>query len=106
MDYENGFYIYTPNEDNQIMDGLSVPQVIEIIEMDIWVTGMSETFDIDYANAVGTIGKMVMSQDGEYNDSERAIKDMQDEINLADEIHFDEIVEIQAHKIKINKSIN
>jgi len=64
MEYENGFYACTPNPESQQMDGLSVPQVIEIIELDIWVTGMGETFDIDYANAVGTIGKMLMSQDG------------------------------------------
>lgn len=64
MNYENGFYAYTPKVDSQHMGGLSVPQVIEIIEGDIWVTGMDETFDIDYAQAVGVIGKMLMSQDG------------------------------------------
>lgn len=62
--YDNGFYIYTPNKDNQTMDGLCIPQVIEIIEMDIWLTGMTEVFEVDYVNAVGTIGKMVMSQEG------------------------------------------
>ena len=65
MKYENGFYAYTPKEDSQHMGGLSVPQVIEVIEMEVWVTGMDETFDIDYAQAVGVIGKMLMSQDGE-----------------------------------------
>ena len=64
MNYENGFYAYTPNNTNFDSGGLSVPQVIEIIENDIWVTGMDETFDIDYAQAVGVIGKMLMSQDG------------------------------------------
>ena len=64
MNYDNGFYIYTPNEDNQIMDELSIPQVIEIIEDEIWLTGTLQSFDIDYAEAVGTIGKMVMSQEG------------------------------------------
>lgn len=63
-DYENGFYAYWPNKDNQNMDGLAVPQVIEIIEMDIWVTGMDDSFDVDYAKAVGTIGKMLMTQEG------------------------------------------
>jgi hypothetical protein len=64
MEYENGFYIYTPRSDSNHMGGLSVPQVIEIIESEVWVTGMNETFDIDFTQAAGTIGKMVMSQDG------------------------------------------
>lgn len=64
MEYENGFYAYIPNEDAQQMDGLSLPQVIEIIELDIWVTGTVDSFDIDYAQAVGTIGKILMKQDG------------------------------------------
>ena len=65
MNYENGFYIYTPNVDNENMDELSIPQVIQIIEGKIWVTGMAIECNIDYAEAVGTIGKMVMSEDGE-----------------------------------------
>ena len=64
MNYENGFYAYTPKKDSQHMGGLSVPQVIEIIEMEVWVTGMDETFELDFAKAVGVIGKMLMSQDG------------------------------------------
>ena len=64
MSYENGFYAYTPKEDSQHMGGLSVPQVIEIIEMEVWVTGMDETFELGFTLSVGTIGKMLMSQDG------------------------------------------
>lgn len=64
MEYENGFYAYTPKSDSGHMGGLSFPQVIEIIEMEVWVTGMDETFDIDYAQSVGVVGKMVMSQEG------------------------------------------
>ena len=64
MKYENGFYAYTPNPESQHMGALSIPQVIEIIEQDIWVTGMDAVFDIDYAQDVGVIGKMLMSQDG------------------------------------------
>jgi len=65
MEYENGFYIYTPsNESAEELHELSMPQVIEIIEGVIWLTGVPAEFDIDYAEAVGAIGKMVMSQDG------------------------------------------
>ena len=65
MEYENGFYIYTPSKEGaEGMHEFSMPQVIEIIESDIWLTGMDEMFDIDYAKSVGTIGKMVMTQDG------------------------------------------
>jgi hypothetical protein len=65
MEYENGFYIYTPSNDSaEELHELSIPQVIEIIEGVIWVTGVHGEFDIDYAKAVGVIGKMVMSQDG------------------------------------------
>jgi hypothetical protein len=66
MEYENGFYIYTPNKEGaEGMTELSMPQVIEIIEGDIWLTGVGGDFDIDYVKAVGTIGKMVMTQEGE-----------------------------------------
>lgn len=68
MELENGFYTYIPNKDaEEQMSELSIPQVIEIIEGDVWLTGMSEVFDFDYVNALGTIGKMVMSQDGIIN---------------------------------------
>jgi len=65
MKYENGFYIYTPNIDDSITSPLNLPQVIEIIEGEIWLTGMDQTFSISYASRIGVIGKMVMSQDGE-----------------------------------------
>lgn len=66
MKYENGFYIYTPNpETEEDMHELSLPQIIQIIEGQIWLTGVSGDFDIDYAEAVGNIGKMVMNEDGE-----------------------------------------
>ena len=64
-EYKNGFYAYAPKSDSNHLGGLSVPQVIEIIESEVWVTGMDETFDIDYAEAHGVIGKMVMTQEGE-----------------------------------------
>jgi hypothetical protein len=66
MNYENGFYIYTPSKEGaEDIHELSMPQVIEIIEGEIWLTGVNGGFDIDYAQAVGVIGKMVMSQEGE-----------------------------------------
>ena len=70
MKYENGFYIYTPSaEAEEGMHDLSMPQVIQIIEGEIWLTGVSGVFDIDYAGAIGVIGKMVMSEDGVINES-------------------------------------
>ncbi len=66
MEYENGFYIYTPSLDAaEGMHELSLPQVIQIIEGSIWLTGVSGDFDIDYTEAMGHIGKMVMNEDGE-----------------------------------------
>lgn len=64
-DYENGFYIYTPNENNNDMCELNLHQIIQIIESYIWVTGCTDEFDIDYAEAMGVIGKMVMDEYGE-----------------------------------------
>ncbi len=66
MEYENGFYIYTPSpEAEEGMHELSLPQIIQIIEGSIWLTGVSGEFDIDYAEAIGSIGRMVMSEGGE-----------------------------------------
>ena len=65
-EYENGFYPYIPSKEaEEGMHELSIPQVIQIIEGEIWLTGVSGSFDIDYADAIGVIGKMVMSEDGE-----------------------------------------
>ena len=65
MSLENGFYTYIPNKDaEEGMSELSLPQVIEVIEGEVWLTGISESFDLDYTSALGEIGKMVMSQDG------------------------------------------
>lgn len=65
MSYENGFYTYIPSKiAEEQMDELSLPQVIEIIEGYVWLTGVDMVHDVDYVNALGTIGKMVMSQDG------------------------------------------
>lgn len=66
MNYENGFYIYTPSKEGaEGMHELSMPQVIEIIEGEIWLTGVNGGFDIDYTEAVGVVGKMLMNQNGE-----------------------------------------
>ena len=68
MDYENGFYTYIPSKEAaEGMHELSIPQVIQIIEGEIWLTGVSGSFDIDYASAIGVIGKMVMSEEGKIN---------------------------------------
>ena len=63
--YKNGFYIYTPTKDGaENMCELSMPQIIEIYDGAVWLTGCSDYYDIDYVAALGTIGKMVMSQEG------------------------------------------
>jgi len=65
-DYDNGFYIYTPNKSTEEdMHELSIPQVIQIIEGEVWLTGVSHDNHIDYVEAVGTIGKMVMDEEGQ-----------------------------------------
>jgi len=67
MSLENGFYIYIPNKeaDEGMWCELSMPQVIEVIEGEVYLTGLKVEYSIDYVSALGTIGKMVMSQDGE-----------------------------------------
>lgn len=65
MRYKNGFYTYTPSAEAQEgMHELSLHQVIQIIEDEVWMTGTSETSHVDYAAAIGVIGKMVMSETG------------------------------------------
>ena len=91
MHYDNGFYIYTPNEDAADMCELNLHQVIEIIEDEIWLTGMNGTFDLDYAEAIGTIGRMVLTPEGG--------QPLQQEINFADECHFDEVTVLEC-KVK------
>lgn len=67
MEYKNGFYIYTPSKETEEgMTELSIPQVIEVIEGEVWLTGVGDIFDLDYVQALGVIGKMVMSQDGKF----------------------------------------
>ena len=57
--YENGFYAYMPTKEGaEGMHDLSIPQVIEIIEGEVWVTGVGGDFDIDYVKAVGEIGRV------------------------------------------------
>jgi hypothetical protein len=64
-EYKNGLYTYLPSKDvEEQMSAISLPQVIEIIEGEVWLTGVSQSFDVDYVDALGAIGKMVMSQEG------------------------------------------
>jgi hypothetical protein len=88
MNYDNGFYIYTPNEDAIDMCPLNLHQVIEINNDEISLTGMDRTFNVDYAEAIGTIGRMVLTPEGG--------QPMQQEINFADECHFDEITVLEC----------
>ena len=65
-EYENGFYVYIPKSARKgYFDGLSVPQVIEIREGDIWLTSIDKNFNIDFVESKGCIGKMLMTQQGE-----------------------------------------
>lgn len=62
---KNGFYTYIPNKEAaEGMHELSTPQVIEIFEGEVHIIGIDESFDIDYVNALGEIGKIVMNEDG------------------------------------------
>ena len=63
-EYENGFYAYSPKRDNEDMCELSIPQVIQVIEGEVWLTGVQHDFHIDYVLAVGNIGRMVMDENG------------------------------------------
>lgn len=64
-EYKNGFYTYLPSKDGEVqMSEISLPQVIEISEGEVWLTGVSQSFDVDYVDALGAIGKMVMSPEG------------------------------------------
>ncbi len=64
-EYKSGFYIYTPGKDaEEGMHELSLPQVIQIIDGEVWLTGVLDSFDIDYVAAIGLVGKMVMSKNG------------------------------------------
>ena len=64
-EYKNGFYFYHPGKEaEEGMHELSKPQVLEVFYGDVYVTGCDETFDLDYTEALGKIGKMVMSEDG------------------------------------------
>ena len=65
MKYKNGFYTYFPSKDAQEnMDELSTPQVIQVIEGEVWLTGINGGWEIDYVDAIGRIGDMVMGEDG------------------------------------------
>ena len=66
MELESGFYTYTPRaETKEDMHELSLPQVIQVIEDEVWLTGLSAGHCLDYVQAVGIIGKMVMDESGE-----------------------------------------
>jgi hypothetical protein len=67
MEYENGFYAYTPKEDIETITALDCTQVIQIIEGVIWLTGAEGDYSISYAKKIGTIGKMLMNEDGSIN---------------------------------------
>ena len=64
-EYKNGFYAYTPSKEaEEGMHELSIPQIIQVIEGEVWLTGINGGWEIDYVAAIGEVGKMVMSEDG------------------------------------------
>jgi hypothetical protein len=67
MNYENGFYIYTPTE-KAIRDrnGLDLPQVIRIIKNKVYVCGSSYKFNIHYVSRIGVIGELLINKDDFY----------------------------------------
>lgn len=67
MKYENGFYIFTPKKSkavDTIYHPFMIPQVIQVIEGVVWVTGMVNEFSIKEAKRYGVIGKMVVNEYG------------------------------------------
>ena len=61
---KDGFYLYEPKDSNsEKMHPLNLRQVVQVIEGDVWVTGMSETFSIRTAKSWGKFGLMVLDLD-------------------------------------------
>jgi len=54
----NGFYIWTPKYDDT--HPLSLEQVVQVIEGDVWVTGMDAAWSVELALDFGNFGKCVL----------------------------------------------
>tara|TARA_R110000850_G_C9819832_1_gene452349 strand:- start:79 stop:285 length:207 start_codon:yes stop_codon:yes gene_type:complete len=66
MNYENGFYIYTPTEEaDGDWNGLDEPQIIKILWNKVYVFNLKKDIDVDYVSDIGVIGKMIMNEGGE-----------------------------------------
>ena len=58
---KNGFYIYRPKNDNPDKPHpLNLLQVVQVIEDEVWLTGVSLTYSIRTAKHWGVFGKMVL----------------------------------------------
>ena len=56
---ENGFYIWNAKKQVELMHALNLNQVVEVIEDEVWLTGMAETFEIKEALKFGAFGECV-----------------------------------------------
>ena len=69
MSIENGFYVFNPknvNDDfNDLLNCLNVPQVIQVIEGVVWISGVELDYSIKEVEEVGVIGKMLFTEDGQ-----------------------------------------
>jgi hypothetical protein len=58
---KDGFYIYEPKPSKMNESSpFSLRQVLQVIEGEVWLTGMSETFSMKTAKAYGKFGLMVL----------------------------------------------
>lgn len=71
MKYKNGFYVYRPDKSKELgvaiggINALMVTQVIQVIEGIVWLTGMANEYPVKQVEFYGTIGKMVLTEDGD-----------------------------------------
>jgi len=64
---DNGFYVYQPRDNIDFLghfEPLSLPQIIQVIEGEVWLTGVSITFQLFEVFICGAIGNMVLTEDG------------------------------------------
>ena len=69
-EYKGGFYAYIPTKEcAEDMHELSFSQVVELIGDTVWLTGGYTPYDLDYVQALGTIGVMLMDEDGKLDNT-------------------------------------
>lgn len=59
---KNGFYIWRGKEQCEAMHPLYLDQVVQVIEGDIWVTGMCDVYEVEAALKFGYFGVCVLEE--------------------------------------------